>query len=395
MNILLRIKSRHIPAHLEERVGKEKIEKLFSMIEDGISVSDIIASGPIERSEVSALLPELIKAGLLAMAYQKTETRKQRPSASESETPKENRNGIVLVTDSTSDIPSDMAKERDIKVIPLSIKLDDKAYLDGADIGPDEFYDLLKKSYDFPSTSPPPESEFHKLFSEHIGDRDILGIFLSRKMSNTFDIANAAKMSNYNAYMKQRIRSSKNPRNFRIELIDSRLVSMGAGMLVIEASDKIREGWSIEKVRDHILSMIPGVRVLFIVNTLKYLVRGGRIGRGTAMMGKLFRFRPILAMTDGYVNAVARVRGGKKAQNQVVELIKTDLGDPRVPIKAGICHANAERWAMHMRDMVEKELNCKSLLFSHFGPTVGSHAGPGTVGIAYYKIPHRTGRFFK
>ena len=387
MNILLRIKSRHIPPQLEELAGKEKIEKLFSMIEDQVSVNDIIASGLMKRSEASVLLPELIKAGLLAMAYQKVETLKPVSSASESETRGKKHSEIVLVTDSTSDIPEYLAKERDIKVIPLSIKLDEKAYLDGADISPDEFYDLLKKSYEFPSTSPPPASEFHKLFLEHIGDKDILGIFLSRKMSKTFDTANAAKMNNYNAYLKRRIKSKKNAQNFKIELIDSRLVSMGTGLLVIEASDKIREGWPVEKVRDHILNMIPEMRVFFVVNTLKYLMRGGRIGKGTAVMGKLFRFRPILAMKDGAVDAVTKVRGGKKARDRVIELIKTDLGEPNVPIKAGICHADAEQWAMHMKDVVEKELNCKSMLFSHFGPTVGSHTGPGTVGIAYYKIP--------
>lgn len=372
------------------------------MIDENKSFSDLISSGPYNAKNLNLLIAELITNGVLEISDAESHPAPEKPDVSnkspEPEKPaisvkepppadeNDGQRQIMLLTDSTADLPAHVIKERDITVIPLTIKINQTEYLDGKDITAREFYQLLKESSDFPATSPPTEAAFHELFTQNIADRDILGLFISRKMSRTFEKAASAKMNNYNVYMRQRAQKSRDGQAFRIELIDSQLVSIGAGLLTIEASDRIRDGWPLDKIRDHIVEFSSKIRVLFIVETLKYLERGARIGKGAAVVGGIFRFKPILTVKNGIVDAKERIRGDKKAQQRVVELIKEDLGGADVPVKIGVCHADAPDKAEQMKTLLESSLNCKDMMLSDFGPTVGSHTGPGTIGIAYYPL---------
>lgn len=293
---------------------------------------------------------------------------------------------ILLVTDSTSDLPEELVRERNITVVPLTITIDGREYRDGVDISSREFYRLLQSAKTFPVTSPPSGEEFHRLFLDNIAEKDILGIFISRGMSKTFDLANQATRNNFNSYLRQRRANPAMANQFRIELIDSRQVSMGAALLVLEASDKIRAGWPLAKIKSHIERLIDEVRVFFMVDNLDYLARGGRIGRGAALLGNFFGFKPILGMTGGGVDAKSRTFGGGRAQRKLIDYMKDDLRGRANAIRVGICHADSASKAATVSNLVEEAFPDQQQIVSYFGPTVGSHLGPGAVGVAWLPV---------
>lgn len=300
---------------------------------------------------------------------------------------------ILLITDSASDIPEELVRERNITVIPLTVKIDGCEYRDGVDISSREFYRLLRSAKTFPVTSPPSGEDFHRLFLDNIAGKDILGIFMSRGMSKTFDLANQATRHNFNSYLRQRRTNPAMAGQFRIELIDSRQVSMGAALLVLEASDKIRAGWPLAKIKSHIEKLIDEVRVFFMVDNLDYLARGGRIGRGAALLGNFFGFKPILGMTGGGVDARSRTFGGGRAQRKLIDYMKDDLRERSAKtIRVGICHADSASKAETVRNLVEQAFPGQEQIVSSFGPTVGSHLGPGAVGVAWLPVSAREER---
>ncbi|WP_163335718.1 DegV family protein [Desulfopila sp. IMCC35008] len=290
---------------------------------------------------------------------------------------------IQLITDSASDIPEDMARKRNITIVPLTVSVNGQEYQDGVSITPPRFYSMMAKKGALPVTSPPAPETFHEIFNGHIGQRDILGIFISRKMSNTFDVASQTKMNNYNTYLKQRMAHPQVNKKMQIELIDSRLVSMGATLLVLEAADKIEAGWPLDKIKDLINQRINDVKVFFMVDNLDHLVRGGRIGRGSALFGKLLGFKPILGMAGGGVDAKSKSFGGKRAQGKLIEYMKNDLGGTSQPVRIGICHAGAPEKATTVRNLVQEAFPNQEHYTTYFGPTVGAHTGPGAVGVAW------------
>jgi DegV family protein with EDD domain len=293
---------------------------------------------------------------------------------------------ILLVTDSTSDLPEELVRERNITVVPLTINIDGREYRDGVDISSREFYRLLQSAKAFPVTSPPSGGDFHRLFLDNIAEKDILGIFISRGMSKTFDLANQATRNNFNSYLRQRRTNPAMANQFRIELIDSRQVSMGTALLVLEASDKIRAGWPLPQIKSHIERLIAEVRVFFMVDNLDYLARGGRIGRGAALLGNFFGFKPILGMTGGGVDAKSRTFGGGRAQRKLIDYMKDDLRGRGGAIRVGICHADSAEKAETVRNLVEQAFPDQEQIVSYFGPTVGSHLGPGAVGVAWLPV---------
>lgn len=183
-------------------------------------------------------------------------------------------NELLILTDSTADIPADLVQAENISVIPLNVYIDGQHYLDGIDLSADAFYSKIENTKSFPTTAPPTAEEFHELFLRNIGKRDILGIFISSKMSQTFNVANQTKMKFYNRYMRERAATPGISKKFQIELVDSRLVSMGAGLLVLEAAEKAKAGWSITQIKEHIERMKQQVGIYLMVDSLDHLARG-------------------------------------------------------------------------------------------------------------------------
>ncbi|MBU1565188.1 MAG: DegV family protein [Proteobacteria bacterium] len=360
------IVSRTVPDYLADQVGREKLARLFTLIEEKKSRKQIIASGVVDHQEADKVLLQLVTGKVVVPADSAIIQEK-----------------IMLVTDSAADLPPELVRDRNITVVPLSVTIDGRQYRDGVDISPLDFYRLLKKSATFPVTSPPSLEDFQRLFLDNIGDKDILGIFLSKRMSKTFDIANQAMRSKYNSCLRQRRANPAMDNRFHIELIDSRQVSMGAGLLVLEASDKIRAGWPLPQIKNHIEKLVEEVRVFFMVDDLDYLARGGRIGRGYAFLGNFFGFKPILGMNGGGVDAKSRVLGGRRAQSKLIDLMKDDLKNSGKAIRIGICHADCPEKVENIKKMINSAFPGQEPIISYFGPTVGSHTGPGSVGVVW------------
>ncbi len=277
---------------------------------------------------------------------------------------------IQLITDSAADLPPDIIRSRDIMVAPISITIGENVYQDGTDIISSDFYQVLKNSDSFPNISPPGEDELHELFQDIIPERDIFAIFTSGKLSKILDHTMIVREKNYDDYLKQR--QERGGKNLQFEITDSQHVSLGTGLLVMEAADRIEKGESISEISDYIIKLISKLQVFFVADTLEYLRRGGWIRKSGGFIDNLLRIKPILTVRDGEVTMIDQVRGSKNARQLVIELIRQSLDNPDTPIKAGIMHAGAPKRANQMRNLLEAHFNCESIVMSHIGAAVGT-----------------------
>lgn len=290
---------------------------------------------------------------------------------------------IVLMTDSASDLPPEITGEKNIIVIPLTIEIDGQKLRDGEDISPERFYQLLQQSRSFPKTFPPSLEDFQELYCKNIGHADILGIFISKRVSKTCNIAKRAVMNNYSRYQKTRNDNPGMSPKFKIEIVDSNQVSMGTGLLVLEAAERLAAGWSLEIVKAHIQQLARTIQVSFMVDNLEYLARGGQIGRGSAFLGNFLGIKPILGLAEGGIDTKSRFFGGKRGYCKFIEYMKKDLSSLSSNFKIGICHAGAPEKAARIKEMIDYAFPGQHQIISWFGPTVGAHLGPGAVGVAW------------
>ncbi len=273
---------------------------------------------------------------------------------------------VAIVTDSTADLPALLAATRSVTMVPLTLNLDGRSYLDGVDITAEQFYRRLQQSTSHPTTSQPSAGRFAKTYSALLEDHDaVVSIHISEKLSGTYASARqAADMTD--------------PK--RVHVIDSQVVSMSLGLATLAAAQEAAQGASAEAVIDRVTSMIPHLQTYFSVATLEFLRRGGRIGRASALLGSVLQVKPVLCIRDGLVTPLERVRTFDRALNRIVELTReVDRG-------SGVCiivgHANAEADA----ERVSRELEpiAETLMLQPIGPVVGAHAGPGVVGLGCY-----------
>ncbi|HSP10574.1 MAG TPA: DegV family protein [Candidatus Dormibacteraeota bacterium] len=274
--------------------------------------------------------------------------------------------GVAIVTDSTADLPRELADRRSISVVPLTLHLEGRSLLDGVDITPAEFYRLLPTSTVHPTTSQPSPGRFAEAYGRLLKDHaEVVSIHISEKLSGTYASARQA------AEMTDRK---------RVRVIDSHVVSMSLGLVTLAATALASQGMDGASIQSRIEDMRDGVETFFSVATLEYLRRGGRIGRAGALMGSVLQVKPVLCIRDGQVTPLERVRTFERALNRIVELTRAvDRGD-------GVCiivgHADAEMDA----ERVARELEtiAETLLIQPLGPVVGAHAGPGVVGVGCY-----------
>jgi DegV family protein with EDD domain len=273
---------------------------------------------------------------------------------------------VAIVTDSTADLPPDLAASRSVTVVPLTLNFDGKALLDGVDITPAEFYRRLPTATTHPTTSQPSPGRFAETYSELLRDYDaVVSIHISEKLSGTVESARqAAAMTDTK----------------RVHVIDSEVVSMSLGLMTLAASALAAQGADAAAVEAKVLAMRPQVQTYFSVATLEFLRRGGRIGRASALLGSVLQVKPVLCIRDGLVTPLERVRTFERALNRVVELTK------KVDHGQGVCvivgHADAAADA----ERIGRELEpvAETLMIQPLGPVVGAHAGPGVVGVGCY-----------
>ena len=275
---------------------------------------------------------------------------------------------VAIVTDSTTYIPQEFLEIYPIKIVPASLIWSGKVLLDGIDIQPAAFYARLRTSYELPTTSQPTPKAFQEEFEKLLAQGyDVLGVFLSSKLSGTFASAEQAL---------------KKMPNKAITIIDSLTGSMGAGWPILSAAKAAVQGASLEECRSIVEKALKNVGILLVPDSLEYLQRGGRIGRAQRFVGDILQVRPILEVVEGSFIGLERVRTTPKALNRMLEILAVRIENLR-PIHLGVLHADAQEKAQQLLIKAENRLKPEETLIADVSPAVGSHLGPGTVGFAY------------
>lgn len=287
---------------------------------------------------------------------------------------------VRVVTDSTSDLPPEVARAHGIHVVPVLVLFGDRVYHDGVDLKAKEFYELLEKGSVHPRTSPTPKADFQDVYRTLAPRKDVVSLHVSEKLSRT--VANAREAAEEGLPLYQEMRGEAERVNLRV--VDSGSVSLGLGMMALFAARMARRGIEPEAIVDRLEAMRGRVHVLFVVDTLEYLARGGRIGKARAVMGNLLGIKPILGVVDGEVVPVDRVRGGRAAHPKLVDLLRARV-DPNRPVVATVAHAKAPVWADRLRGLLEKSFQVNEMLIGEMGPVVVANSGPGTVGVALFQ----------
>ena len=287
---------------------------------------------------------------------------------------------VRVVTDSTSDLPAELARAHGIQIVPLLVLFGDRVYHDGVDLKPRDFYEQLEKNPVHPRSNPPPRADFLETYRALAAQKDLISIHLSEKLSQTVVHARAAAAEGMPAFQQARGQGEE----VLLRVVDSESVSLGLGMLALFAARMARRGLEPDLIVERLEGMRRRIHVLFAVNTLDYLARGGRIGKAQAFFGNLLGIKPILGVVDGEVAAVDKVRGGRAAQPRLVELLAKRV-DPARPVVVSIAHAKAPVWADRLRGLMARTFRFSELIVAEMGPVVGTHAGPGTVGAALFQ----------
>ncbi|MEK7278800.1 MAG: DegV family protein [Chloroflexota bacterium] len=274
----------------------------------------------------------------------------------------------AIVTDSTTYIPQDLVKKYGIYVAPQQIIWGTQTYRDGVDMSSTQFYERLKNDKENPKTSQASPGTFKELFSEALKSADsVLAIVLSSKLSQTFNSANVAKSEFPGA---------------QIEVVDSLATAMATGFMALAAARSAAEGKSLAELKKMAEENISKVGVVFVVDTLDYLHRGGRIGGAQKFIGNALNVKPVLELRDGRVEPLERVRTKKKAVEFMLNTIAGRVAG-KGRLQLATLHANAEAEARELLAAATEKMKPAETLFTEVSPAVGAHTGPGTVGLAW------------
>ncbi|MNO81519.1 DegV domain-containing protein [compost metagenome] len=276
----------------------------------------------------------------------------------------------VIVTDSTADIPEELAKKHGIHVIPLRLQFGGDSLLDGVDISAREFYDRLDQATELPTTSQPSPADYVRVYEQILQEypeASILSIHISSGLSGTYQSALIAK--------------SMMEENVDLTVVDSLSASYGFGVLVVHAARLAIQGMAVKDIVLAVEQLRKERKLYFLVDTLEYLQKGGRIGKAAALFGTLLNIKPILSIDEeGIIFAVEKVRGRKKAVARMIELFKQDLGNIE-KINVAVGHtanpATAESFLTELSDHYKLE----EVVLTNVGPVVGSHVGRGTIAV--------------
>jgi DegV family protein with EDD domain len=275
---------------------------------------------------------------------------------------------IAIVTDSSAYLPADLVARYGIHVMPLKVAFGQTVYRDCIDITEEEFYRKLAQAKELPITSQPSAGEFLALYQEMAREaQGILSVHISGALSGTYNSALAAR---------------EMLPDVPIEVVDSRSTSMGLGFLVLAAAQAAEEGKSLAEIATLTRDLVPRLNVIFVLDTLKYLQKGGRIGGAQALMGSMLAIKPLLHLYEGRVEPLEKVRSKGKAVERLVEVMAERLQGR--PAHVAILHSAIPQEAEALRAQITARFTCCELLFSGVSPVIGTHTGPGCLGLAFY-----------
>ncbi len=275
---------------------------------------------------------------------------------------------IALVTDSTAYLPKPLLEKYQISVAPQVLIWGKETFEDGVDIQPEEFYSRLKNAKVMPSTSQVTPKTFQKIFNELIEkDYQILCILLSEKLSGTIASAVLAKEMFPGA---------------TIEIFDSYMTAMAMGFQVLTVARALQDGADLKECLDLAKEAREKTGVVFAVDTLEFLHRGGRIGGGTRFLGTALSIKPILELQEEAVEGIEKVRTRAKSLSRLVEIVEERIAG-RNPVRIATLHANAPLEAKELLKITEQRIGAIESIFTEVSPVVGTNTGPGTIGLAY------------
>lgn len=276
---------------------------------------------------------------------------------------------VAIVVDSTAFIPPDLIEKYNLHVIPLIVNWEGEGYRDNIDIKPDEFYTRLKTAKEMPTTSQPSAGEFHDLFSKLAESYEsILAIVISNELSGTLASAKAARdmMPDY-----------------PIELVDSRNTAMALGFMVLAAAKAVENGADYKEAAEVARSLVDKTRLIFVLDTLEFLHRGGRIGGAQRFIGSMLAVKPLLHVLEGKVESLASVRTKRKAVKHMLDIFEEEVKG-KSNIHAVVLNTLARDEAEDVAEEVKRRINPVEFFITDLSPVIGTHVGPGAVGVIYY-----------
>lgn len=276
-------------------------------------------------------------------------------------------NKVAVVTDSVAMLPDELAREHQIGVVPILLNVGDRSYRDGIDITTSEFYQLLRTSDELPTTSAPSVGEFINAFETALAHAEtVVAVHVSARLTSVHRIATMAAQS---------------IPEHQVHIIDSQSATMAQGFIALAAARRAREGGDLPEVVRAAERARSNIRFFAFLETMEYLRRGGRVHGAVALMGNAIQLKPIVHIVDGEVASLARPRTRRKATQTMIDLMAREVGDR--PVRAAVLHADCLTDAEELRDRMHDLFDCLELYVTEMTPVMGTHTGPGLLGLAY------------
>jgi len=277
---------------------------------------------------------------------------------------------VAIVTDGASSLTPAMGKEYGLDVAPVYVTFNGETYLSGVNLDAAEFYRLLRANKKLPTTAQPTAQDFIDIYTKLAEEVDeIVTVVISHHMSATLQSA---------------LMAQEQFKTVPVHVIDSESVTLGLGMMAIAAARAAAQGQDARQVVQLLEKIKQSMNVIFTVETLEYLQKGGRIGGATAFLGSALSIKPILYIKDGRIEPLERVRTRKRALARLLELVEEKVGKSEAHFAVLHCEAGEE--ARELGEQVKAKFNCAELVIAEAGPVIGTHAGPGTLGLGFYLV---------
>jgi DegV family protein with EDD domain len=273
---------------------------------------------------------------------------------------------VKIVTDSGADLPDQLAKELGITVVPLYIRFGEEVYRDRVSISEDEFYERLTHDPVHPSTTQPGPQDFLEAYQKLSADADgIVSIHISGKLSGTCN----------SALMAKGMLEGECP----VEVVDSETLSMSVGLIVIAAAEMAKAGESLDKIVERVKQAIPKTYLFFLLDTLEYLRRGGRIGKAKALMGSILSVKPMLTIKDGELVPAGQARTRAKGIDKLFDFVENAGNIQDLAVVYNTTPDEAQALAERLGSVFAKE----KIRMSRVGPGLGVHGGPGAMLVSF------------
>ena len=280
---------------------------------------------------------------------------------------------VAVVTDTTACIPKEQVEKHGIEVVPIELVFGDKVYRDGIDISPTEFYALLRQAETLPTTAGSLTGPYLEAYRK-----------VSRKASGILCITESSKFSGmFNSAQIAMEMARKDIPNMPIKVLECTTAAAGQGLVVLAAARAAASGKSLAEVVEIAREVMPQVSLFATLDTLHYLVRGGRVPKAAGLVNSLLQIKPVFTVNGGEAHTVALPRSTPNAMKRILKLMGQKVAKGQ-PLRVAVMHADALKEAIILRNRISSQFDCAELFITEFTPVMGVHTGPGVIGVAFY-----------